>query len=121
MQLTMKLTKNYFIEIYVTRKGKKPFINKSMPYQDYLIESLANPQEAAGYLNAALEGGDFQVFLLALHNVVQAQGGVTKLAGKTHKSRTSLYKTLSKKGNPYLKNINEILLAMKMHLAVVPG
>jgi len=94
---------------------------KSTNYQDYLIESLKNPKEAAGYLNAALEGGNVDAFLLALQNVVKAQGGVSDLAKKTHKSRTSLYKVLSKKGNPYLKNTNEILSAMGMHLAVVPG
>jgi len=38
---------------------------------------------------------------------------------KTGKGRTSLYKALSKNGNPYLKNINEILQAMDMHLAVI--
>ena len=96
-------------------------MSKSISYQDYLIKSLKDPEEAAGYLNAALEGGDIKVFLLALHNVVQAQGGVSKLAEKTHKSRTSLYKALSKTGNPYLKNTNEILSAIGLHLAVVPG
>lgn len=95
-------------------------MTKSIQYQEYLIESLKDPEEATGYLNAALEGGDISVFLLALQNVVQAQGGITKLAIKTHKSRTSLYKALSKKGNPYLKNTNNILSAMGMHLAVVP-
>lgn len=48
-------------------------MNKSINYQDYLIESLKNPEEAAGYLNAALEGGDIEVFLLALRNVILAQ------------------------------------------------
>jgi len=95
-------------------------MTKSIQYQEYLIESLKDPEEATGYLNAALEGCDISVFLLALQNVVQAQGGVAKLATKTHKSRTSLYKALSKKGNPYLKNTNKILSAMGMHLAVVP-
>jgi probable addiction module antidote protein len=90
-------------------------------YQDYLIESLNDPVEASGYLNAALEGGDIEVFLLALHNVVQARGGLGKLAQKTHKSRASLYKTLSKKGNPYLKSTNEILSALGLHLAIMPG
>ncbi len=93
---------------------------KSINYQDYLIESLQDPEEAAGYLNAALDGGHIEVFLLALHNVVQAKGGVSKLAEKVHKSRTSLYKALSKKGNPYLKSTNEILSAIGLHLAVVP-
>ncbi len=94
---------------------------KSTSYQDYLINSLKDPREAAGYLNASLEGGDIDVFLLALQNVVKANGGVSDLAKKTHKSRTSLYKLLSKKGNPYLKNTKEILSAMGMHLAVLPG
>ena len=59
---------------------------KSINYQNYLIESLKDPEEAAGYLNAALEGGDTSVFLLALQNVIQAQGGVAAIAKKTHKS-----------------------------------
>lgn len=92
---------------------------KSVSYQDYLIESLKDPKEAAGYLNAALSGGDIKIFLLALQNVVQAQGGITALAKKIHKSRTSLYKSLSEDGNPYLKSANELLTAMDMHLIVV--
>lgn len=94
---------------------------KSTSYQEYLINSLKDPNEAAGYLNASLEGGNIEVFLLALQNVVKAHGGVSDLAKKTHKSRTSLYKVFSKKGNPYLKNTNEILSAMGLHLAVIPG
>ena len=93
---------------------------KSVSYQDYLINSLKDPEEAAGYLNAALEDGDTRVFLLALQNVIQAQGGVSKIAKKTHRSRTSLYKTLSKKGNPYLSSVNELLDVMDLHLAVLP-
>lgn len=92
---------------------------KSINYQNYLIESLSDSEEAAGYLNAALEGGDIQVFLVALHNVIQAQGGMNELAKNSDKSRTSLYKALSKKGNPYLKTTSDILSAMGMHLKVV--
>lgn len=95
-------------------------MKKSVDYQSYLIESLQDPREAASYLNAALEGGDLEVFLFALQNVVKARGGMAKLAEKTHKSRTSLYKTLSKTGNPHLQSTNEILHAMGMHLAVMP-
>jgi len=54
------------------KKVKSPAA-KSVSYQDYLIGSLKDPEEAAGYLNAALEGGDINVFLLALQNVIQAQ------------------------------------------------
>ena len=92
---------------------------KSIDYQNYLIESLKDPEEAAGYLNAALEGRDTSVFLLALQNVIQAQGGIAAIAKKTHKSRTSLYKTLSQKGNPYLETTNDILSVMGMHFKIV--
>jgi probable addiction module antidote protein len=95
-------------------------MKNSVSYHGYLIESLKDPEEAAGYLNAALEDGDITVFLLALNNVIQARGGITRLAEKIHKSRTSLYKALSKKGNPYLKNTNEILSAIGMHLSIMP-
>ena len=94
-------------------------MTKSINYQTYLIESLKDPEEAAGYLNATLENGDAESFLLALQNVVKAQGGVTKVAEKSQKSRTSLYKALSKNGNPYLKSTKEILSAIGMHFAVV--
>lgn len=93
---------------------------KSINYQNYLIESLKDPEEAAGYLNAALEGMDTSIFLLALQNVIQAQGGVAEIAKRTNKSRTSLYKTLSKKGNPYLETTNNILSVIGMHFKIVP-
>jgi len=92
---------------------------RSTSYQEYLIDSLKDHEEAAGYLNAALADGDIHGFLLALQNVIQARGGISKLAEKTHKSRTSLYKSLSLKGNPYLKNTNEILDAIGMTFQIV--
>jgi probable addiction module antidote protein len=94
-------------------------MNKKSSYQDYLIESLKNPEEAIGYLNASLDGGDLKVFLLALRNVIQARGGIAKIAEQTHKSRTSLYKALSYKGNPYLVSTNDVLGAIGMHLQIV--
>lgn len=93
-------------------------MKKSIDYKEYLINKLRNPAEAAGYLNAALEGGDIDCFLEALRNVVVARGGMTKLAQKTAKGRNSLYKTLSKDGNPYLKNANEILHGLGFQLSV---
>ena len=91
----------------------------TIKYEDYLIESLKDPEEAAGYLNAVLEEGDIRLFLFALSNAVKAHGGVKKIAEITHKGRSSLYKTLSNKGNPYLKSTNEILATVALHLKVV--
>ncbi|WP_133130980.1 addiction module antidote protein [Legionella yabuuchiae] len=95
-------------------------MGKSVDYHDYLIESLKDPKEAAGYLNAALEDNDIDGFLEALRNVVEAQGGMSNLAEKTAKGRNSLYKTVSKSGNPYLRNTNDILHALGFQLAVLP-
>jgi len=94
---------------------------KSVDYQDYLIKSLKEPKEAAGYLNAALDDDDINGFLEALRNVVEAQGGMTKLAEKSSKGRNSLYKAISSTGNPYLRNTNEILHALGFHLSVTPN
>lgn len=57
---------------------------RSRKYQDFLIEQLKDHDEAVAYLNAALEEslkGDEesqQVFLIALRNVAEAQGGIMK-------------------------------------------
>ena len=51
-------------------------MKKKIDYREYLIDSLRDPEEATGYLNAALNEGDTKVFLLALSNVVKAQGGI---------------------------------------------
>lgn len=42
--------------------------------EEGLRESLGDPQEAAAYLNAALEDGSQDVFLLALRDVAQIRG-----------------------------------------------
>jgi probable addiction module antidote protein len=93
-------------------------MTKSIDYHGYLIESLKDSSEAAGYLNAALADGDIDGFLEALRNVVEAQGGMTQLSEKSSKGRNSLYKTICGTGNPYLRNTNEILQALGFHLSV---
>ena len=87
-------------------------------YQEDLIESLKDPCEAAAYLNAAIEEGDRAVFLLALRNVAEARGGMTALAEKANLGRESLYKMLSKKGNPEIKSLYKLLHAMGLRLAI---
>ena len=92
---------------------------KSIPYQDYLIEALADPIEAAGYLNAALEDGDKELFLLALRNVAEARlGGMSQLAAASGLNRESLYRMLSGKGNPELKSLDKLLHALGLKIAV---
>lgn len=81
----------------------------AVPWQPVLIKSLEDPAEAAGYLNAALEEGDKKLFLLALRNVIEAQGNLTRVAKLAKLNRVSLYKMLSAKGNPGFANILTLL------------
>ena len=81
----------------------------SVDYREGLLESLKNPREAIEYLNAALEDGDKDVFLLALRDVVEAWGGMAKLARAAKLHRVSVYTILSKRGNPTLETVLAIL------------
>ncbi len=93
---------------------------KETTYQEDLLASLKNPQEAAAYLNAAIEDGDRAVFLLALRNVAAAHGGMAGIAEKASLSRESLYRMLSKKGNPEIRSLFTLLHSMGLKLAVEP-
>jgi len=91
---------------------------KTEPYRKSLLESLRNPDEAAQYLNACLEDEDARVFLLALRDVAEAHGGIRALSRTAHLNRESLYRMLSKSGNPSLDSLAAVLNARGMRLAV---
>ena len=93
-------------------------MKKGKAYQSDLIQSLRKPREAEEYLNAALQEDDPELFLRALRNVTEAQGGVTQLARKTKLNRESLYKMLSERGNPELRSLDALLHALGFRLAV---
>ena len=90
----------------------------SRDYQVSLIKGLQDPKEAAAYLDAALEDGDRAVFLLAIRNVIEALGGMTKIARHTGLNRENLYRVLSEQGNPELNSLEKLLKALGLRLAV---
>lgn len=94
------------------RKSKTP------DYHEDLLKRLKDPRRAENYLNAALEDEDKRVFLLALRDVAEAHGGMTKLAGLTKISREHIYRMLSQKGNPELATLKSLLNAIGFKLAV---
>jgi len=93
---------------------------RSKSYRDDLLESLKDPVEAAAYLDAALESGDRSVFLLAVKDVTDANGGVREVAETADLNREALYRTLSKNGNPKLASLDSILHAVGLRLSVEP-
>ena len=93
---------------------------KSTTYQEDLIAALKDPREAAAYLNAAMEEGDRTLFLLALRNVAEAHGGMAAVSKKAKLNRESLYRMLSRKGNPEIKSIFTLLHSMGLKLSIEP-
>ena len=91
---------------------------KTRDYHADLMRRLKEPDYAIGYLNTALEDGDKDVFLLALRDVVEAWGNMTKLSRLSHIHRVSLYKILSERGNPKVDNLTKILHGIGLKLTV---
>lgn len=88
----------------------------AVPYCPYLIKRLKDPQYAIGYLNACLEYEDEETFLLALHDVAVAQGGIRILAKKSGLNREHLFRMLSKKGNPRLESLRQLADALGLRI-----
>ncbi|MDA3925848.1 MAG: putative addiction module antidote protein [Kiritimatiellae bacterium] len=89
-------------------------------YEDYesgLQQSLSNEEEAAAYLNAALEDGSQDAFLMALRDVANARG-LSRLARNASLNRENMYRILSAKGNPQLSSLNTLLDALGLKLAI---
>jgi probable addiction module antidote protein len=95
---------------------------RNKKYEDWLLEKLKDHDQAVAYLNNALEEslkGDEesqQLFLIALRNVAEAQGGIAALAKKAHVGRESLYKTLSGTGNPKWHTLVSLCVALGLNL-----
>ncbi len=85
-------------------------------YDEFLKKELQDTEVAAEYLNAALESGSLDEFLVALRNVAQAHGGMGELSAITKLNRQSLYKMLSQNGNPTLGSLLPLLKAMGIRL-----
>jgi len=87
-------------------------------YKEDLNKRLRDPEYAAEYLAHVLAEDDSAAFLIALKDVVEAGGGVGKLAGRVGLKRPSLYKILSKRGNPTLATLQEILKPLGLRVSV---
>lgn len=93
---------------------------KSVSYEEGLYERLKDSAYAAEYLNAHLAADDdpsVEAFLLALRDVATAQG-FASVAKKSDLGRESLYKALSKSGNPKIETLSTLLKTMGLKLSV---
>ncbi len=86
-------------------------------YENNLKKDLRDPAEAAEYLNAALEDGSQELFLMALKDVANARG-ISEIARDAKLNRENLYRILSTQGNPKLKSLSSVLHSVGLKLSV---
>ena len=93
----------------------------AVPYDDVAARMYAqDPQLAADILNACLEDGEMEEFLIALRQIAKAYGGLHEVARVTGLHEKTLYKSLNPTGNPTLKTLLGGADAMNRRLAFVP-
>lgn len=92
---------------------------RNVSYQDYLLESLKDPQEAAAYMDAALELEDPTALLLALRQVAKAHG-MAEVARRADVGEKTLFRALSENGNPTVATLHKVLHAVGLRLSVTP-
>lgn len=92
--------------------------------REYLVEVLADRDEAIGHLEAILE--DYQIFqnpavvLNALQTVVEAQGGISKVAKQADMDPEMLSKLLSNEDTPLIDALGIVLKALGYQLSIAP-
>ena len=92
---------------------------RTTDFRDDLLADLANPQEAAHYLNAALEDSE-ELFLIALRDVAEAKQ-MARVAESAGVARESIYRMLTVKGNPTFSSLLGILRAVGLKMAIESG
>jgi probable addiction module antidote protein len=91
---------------------------RTKKYEESLMESLQNPEEAVAYLNAHLDEEDSEeMFLLALRDVAKAHG-FSEVPEQADLGRENLYKALAKDGNPKLSTLKSLLKVVGLKLAI---
>ena len=94
-----------------------------MKHHDWLAGQLKDNEFAASYLTQAAQDLEPAVFTTALRHVIDARGGLAKVADAGNLSRQSLYKAfpLTGQGNPTAKTIFAALKASGLLLSFKGG
>ena len=93
-------------------------MKNAVKLEEFLKPRLQDPERAAKYLTACFEEGP-DVFLLGLRDVVEAQGGIGRAAQSTKLNRESLYRLLSRRGNPRLSSLTAVLSSLGLKVRSV--
>jgi len=88
-------------------------VPRDVSFDEYMVESMKDPTEAAAYIEPAIDLEDPTALLLALRHVAKAHG-MAEVADK------NLFKALSAAGNPTLATVHKVLAAVGLRLSVEP-
>ena len=99
-------------------------MKKLRTWREFLIEQLADREEAIGYLQVSLEeyfvDGDTSFFLKGIRNVVEAQGGISEVAKQAGIAPEVLSKFLCSEDSLQLGTFSAILKALGWRLSIQP-
>ncbi len=99
-------------------------MEKLTTWHEFLIEKLANREEAMSYLQVSLEeyliDGDIPFFLKGIRNVVEAQGGISEVAKRAGMPPRVLSKFLFSEESLQLDIFSAILKAFEWQLSIEP-
>ena len=90
----------------------------TIAHTDYLRRRLASDAKTAALLDAAFAGGDEGDIMYALREVALARKGVAGIAEAAGLSRETLYRTLSRSGNPRLSTLLAVMRASGVRIKV---
>ena len=96
-------------------KSKKKSKLKTRPWDP--AEHIQSEEDVAAYLEAAFEDGDPAVIAAMLGHIARSKG-MAAVAKKAGLGRESLYKALSKSGNPKLDTILRVVHALGLKLKI---
>jgi probable addiction module antidote protein len=91
---------------------------RTSDFREDLLADLADPAEAARYLNAALEDSE-QMLLVALRDVAESRQ-MSRVAEQAGVAREALYRMLGQNGNPTYTNLMGILKALGLKIDFAP-
>ena len=99
-------------------------MRKYRTWHEILMEQLSDRDDAIDYLQVTLEeyqvDGDTSFFLSEIRTVVEAQGGVSKLAEKINIEPQILSDMLTSKVAPRLDTFSTILRTLGCRLSIEP-
>ena len=89
----------------------------TIPFKDYLLKDLTQPEFAKGYLEAALrdfdKDGNIELLLLCMKDIVEAQGSIDTLVTWANLSPQTLTYLINTEQPPQLDKVLDILSRLK--------